>query len=213
MGALRSAEAVADAHRWIEWGTAGRALGDGEPSGDNHVVRQFAGGVLLGVVDGLGHGREAAAAAGIAVETLERHAEEPVVPLVRRCHDALRGSRGVAMSLASIDSVDNSMTWIAVGNVEAVLLRRDAGAAVKWERLLLRGGVIGYQLPALRASLTSVRAGDMLILATDGLRSDFAEAIDAQASPGRNAESILGGFSKGTDDALVLVARYMGGRA
>jgi phosphoserine phosphatase RsbX len=212
MGALRSAEVVADAHRWIEWGTAGRALGEGEPSGDQHVVRQFAGGVLLGVVDGLGHGREAADAAGIAVETLERHADEPVVPLVRRCHDALRGSRGVAMSLASIDSVDNSMAWIAVGNVEGVLHRHDTGVVLRWERLLLRGGVIGYQLPALRASITSVRAGDMLVFATDGLRSDFAEAIDALASPGDNAERILAGFSKGTDDALVLVARYQGGR-
>jgi negative regulator of sigma-B (phosphoserine phosphatase) len=212
MGALSSAEAVADAHRWIEWATAGRALGEGEPSGDQYVVRQFAGGVLLGVLDGLGHGREAADAADAAVDTLEQHPEEPIVPLVRRCHEALRGSRGVAMSLASIDSVDHSMTWIAVGNVEGVLHRRDAGAVVRWERLLLRGGVIGYQLPSLRASLTSVRTGDMLVFATDGLRSDFAEAIDPLASPRRNAERLLAEYARGTDDALVLVARYLGGR-
>lgn len=115
------------------------------------------------------------------------------------------------MSLASIDSVDHSMTWIAVGNVEGVLHRRDAGTVVRWERLLLRGGVIGYQLPALRASITSVRTGDMLIFATDGLRSDFAEAIDPLASPGHNAEKILAEYARGTDDALVLVARYLGG--
>jgi negative regulator of sigma-B (phosphoserine phosphatase) len=212
MDALSAAEAVAGAQRWIEWGAAGRALSDGEPSGDQYAVRQFAGGVLLGVVDGLGHGPEAADAAGTAVDTLEQHPQDPIVPLVHRCHEALRGSRGVAMSLASIDSVDHSMTWIAVGNVEGVLYRRDAGEVVRWERLLLRGGVIGYQLPALRASITSVRTGDMLTFATDGLRSDFAEAVDLLASPAENAERILAEFSRGTDDALVLVARYLGGR-
>jgi serine phosphatase RsbU (regulator of sigma subunit) len=213
MDALSRAEVVAQAPRWIEWGVAGKALGKDEPSGDQFSIRQFGGGVLLGVVDGLGHGLEAAAAAGIAVDTLEHHPEEPIVPLVRRCHEALRGTRGVAMSVASIDAVDGTMSWLAVGNVEGVLIRGEQEKVERSERILLRGGVIGYQLPSLRASITPVRAGDTLAFATDGIRSDFAEGLRPLGSPQGNAEEILAKYGKGSDDALVLVARYLGGRA
>jgi negative regulator of sigma-B (phosphoserine phosphatase) len=213
MGALSEAEVVPEPPRWIEWGVAGQALGKGEPSGDRFSIREFAGGVLLGVVDGLGHGPEAAAAAAIAVDTLEHHPEEPVVPLVRRCHEALRGTRGVALSIASIDAVDHTMNWLAVGNVEAVLVRGGRGVASGSERILLRGGVIGYQLPLLRASITPVRAGDMLVFATDGIRSEFAQALNPLDQPLQAAERILAEYGKDSDDALVLVARYLGGSA
>jgi negative regulator of sigma-B (phosphoserine phosphatase) len=210
MDALTGAEALAEVPQWVEWGVAGRALSGGEPSGDRHTIRQFVGGVLLGVVDGLGHGPEAADVAGIAVDTLEHYPEEPIVPLVRRCHEALRGTRGVAMSLASIDVVDGTMSWIAVGNVEAVLIRGEPEAVARSERIVLRGGVIGYQLPLLRASITAVQAGDTVVFATDGIRSDFADGLTPFGSPQLNAEEILAEYGKLSDDALVLVARYLG---
>jgi hypothetical protein len=52
-------------------------------------VAPFDSGVLLGAVDGLGHGAEAAAAACAAVTLLEAHRSEPVVDLVLRCHAGL----------------------------------------------------------------------------------------------------------------------------
>jgi negative regulator of sigma-B (phosphoserine phosphatase) len=211
MGSLSGAEVAHKSPRWIEWGTAGRALDEGERSGDRFSIGQFPGGVLLGVVDGLGHGPEAADAAAIAVDTLERHPEEPVVPLVRRCHEALRGTRGVAMSVASIDAIDGTMSWVAVGNVDGVLVRGDPGTASRSERILLRGGVIGYQLPTLRPSISPVRPGDLLVFATDGIRSEFAEGLSPLAPPQRTAEWVLAHYGKDSDDALILVARYLGG--
>src|SRR2546428_3103073 len=41
----------------------------------------------------LGHGAEAAAAARAAVAALNRHAQESVLPLLQRCHQALAGTR------------------------------------------------------------------------------------------------------------------------
>src|SRR5207247_587433 len=77
---------------------------------------------------GLGHGADAAAAARAAVAALDRHAEESVLPLVQRCHQALAGTRGVVMSVAFFDPSDHAMTWLGVGNVEGVLLYTDPGA-------------------------------------------------------------------------------------
>ena len=64
------------------------------------------------------------------------------------------------------------MTWLGVGNVEGVLIRADTRATPAAESVLLRGGVVGYQLPALQASVVPVSRGDLLILATDGIRKE-----------------------------------------
>src|SRR5690242_3053400 len=106
----------------VEWGVAGRALtGEGE-SGDRHVVAEHSSGVLIGVVDGLGHGPEAAEAALTAVEVLVHHVGQPIVTLVSLCHESLRKTRGAALSIASID-IAGDLEWIGVGNVEGVLVR------------------------------------------------------------------------------------------
>jgi hypothetical protein len=50
----------------------------------------------------------------------------------------------------------------------------------------------------------------VLILATDGIRSGFAEDVSLSDPPQRIAEQILARRATGMDDALVLVARYLG---
>ena len=78
-------------------------------------------GILIAAVDGTGHGAEAAAAAKIAAATLEAHAWESPIALLLRCHDELKGTRGAVMTLAFIHLRDRTLTWLGVGNVEAVL--------------------------------------------------------------------------------------------
>jgi phosphoserine phosphatase RsbX len=194
----------------IEWGVASRAL-EGQPaSGDISVVHAFPDGVLVAALDGLGHGEEAATAAAVAAKTLEAHAAEPVMTLVQRCHEALRTTRGVAMSVASIDVSQGVVRWLGVGNVEGVLLRRTLTRTEAEVPLLLRSGVVGFQLPSLDVEVLPVSAGDTLIFATDGIQSDFARGLARSLAPQRAAQEILVRHGKTTDDALVLVARYMG---
>jgi negative regulator of sigma-B (phosphoserine phosphatase) len=196
----------------IEMGVAGRALDGQASSGDLYVVQPLPTGAFVAVVDGLGHGEEAAAVAARAVSALESHADESVIALVRRCHEALRGTRGAVMSLASFSARDNTMTWIGVGNVDGRLLRsRDRRREAK-ESLLLRGGVVGVQLPPLGAAVLPVAIGDTLILATDGIHREFDRDVNLGASPQKVADSILAEHRRPTDDALVLVCRYIGER-
>jgi serine phosphatase RsbU (regulator of sigma subunit) len=185
----------------------------GEPlSGDLHVVQAFPGGALVAVVDGLGHGADAAAAAQRAVAELAAFGQESVISLVRRCHQALTGTRGVVMCLASFNGADDTMTWLGIGNVAGLLLHADARSVPQLESVVMRGGVVGYELPPLRAAVTTLNPGDLLVLATDGIKPEFSLRLTAGAAPQALADEILSTCAKGTDDALVLVARYQGTR-
>jgi serine/threonine protein phosphatase PrpC len=194
----------------VEWGVATYTLPGQRHSGDRHVICPHPQGIMVAVVDGLGHGQEAATAADLAVTTLTKHAGDSVIALFKHCHTNLRESRGVVMSLASINALDGSMTWMGVGNVEGVVVRGSISASPRIEPLLLRGGVVGNQLPPLYASIIPMLRGDTLIFVTDGIRRNFTDMLMATDSPQQIADRILAQSSKGTDDALVLVARYRG---
>jgi phosphoserine phosphatase RsbX len=195
----------------IECAVATAALSGQAETGDRHLVRKVPSGLLLAVVDGAGHGAEAAAVAMTAIATLERHAHEPPVALVRRCHERLVGTRGVVLSLALIRPIDKTLTWLGVGNVEALLLRSRPGAGNSDGALLLRRGLVGVRLPDLQEAVLQLQKGDTLVFATDGVRDDFASAIRRGDPPQKIAEAILAEHRKGTDDALVLVGRVTGG--
>jgi phosphoserine phosphatase RsbX len=188
---------------------AARPIPGEHVSGDCHVAVSSAR-LVVAVIDGLGHGPEAAHAAGRAAEVVETHPDERPDALLRRCHDALRSTRGAAITIASIDTVVGEMTWLGVGNVQATLLqRRPPDAGREW--VPLRGGVVGYLLPSLRPGTVRLRPDDVLVLATDGVRPVFGDWPAPAEAPQEVADRILADQSRGTDDALVLVARYRGG--
>jgi serine phosphatase RsbU (regulator of sigma subunit) len=194
----------------LEWTVAARPRRGETASGDVAVVRPFRHGALVAVIDGLGHGEEAAHAARLAATELEAHAPESVIALIRRCHTALRGTRGVVMSLASFNALDDTMTWLGVGNVEGLLVRAASAPEPLRETVLLRGGVVGYELPPLQALVVPVTPGDCLVFATDGVRNAFTATVSANGKTARQAEDLLSRYAGETDDALVLVARYLG---
>jgi len=167
---------------------------------------------LVAVVDGLGHGAGAAAAAQIAIESLAARDDESLPAKVTRCHEDLRQTRGVVLSLASFRASDSTMTWLGVGNVEGILVRAGALTISGRETLLLRGGLVGDYLPPLRAFSLPVTRGDVLIFATDGVRGDFAEDIILTGPSQKIADRILARHSFGNDDALVLAVRYVYGK-
>ena len=194
----------------VELGIACATLAGQSESGDRYVYETFTDGVLLALVDGIGHGPEAAAAAETACTILRTHAGEPVIALAERCHWGLRRTRGVVMSLAAFDLRHNVMNWLGIGNVQGALRRFRWPIDQTEELLFLRAGVVGSQLPPLQASVLPVVPGDMLVLATDGVESGFAPRIDSREAATRTAQAILDRYNKRTDDALVLVARYQG---
>jgi phosphoserine phosphatase RsbX len=55
-----------------------------------------------------------------------------------------------------------------------------------------------------------VEPGDILILTTDGIRAGYVDGLEHVGDTQALADRILGQYAKGGDDALVLVARYLG---
>ncbi len=195
----------------IDWGVSERAFAGAAHSGDQYLVEPFPQGVLVVVVDGLGHGPEAFVAAHRATEVAAQHAGEPVDDILRRCHDALKGTRGAVMSVAALRSDEGRMAWLGVGNVEGALFRTTPGG-IRAERqaLLPRPGVVGYRISALHVAVLPIVPGDTVIFATDGIASAFLEDPPLHLSPQQLADDTLVRFGRATDDALALALCYRG---
>ncbi|MES2606334.1 MAG: SpoIIE family protein phosphatase [Pseudomonadota bacterium] len=196
----------------VDWAVRSRTLEGQTECGDRAVVLDVWGGVLIAVVDGLGHGKEAAKAATLAIKTIEDNATRSFSSLLQECHLKLRTTRGCVMSLAFLDE-RRTMTWMGIGNVEGRLLRRGVQALDKAESLLLRTGVVGGETDQLQAFYprgVSLIRGDVLVLATDGIKGSFERHVDVMQPPRVIAEDLIANYSKLNDDALVFVGRYIG---
>jgi hypothetical protein len=121
----------------------------------------------------------------------------------------LADTRGVALTIATVSDT-GQLNWVGVGNVEGVLMRADVDQPR--EHVMLRGGIVGFgQLPGLYVSTVQLQPGDVLVLASDGIRAGFSEGIDPALPPDILAQRLHAEFARGTDDSLVLVARFQGG--
>ena len=196
----------------IDWSVASKPFPGQTRSGDLHVVTTHQQGVFLAVIDGLGHGPDAAEAAELAATILAASPNEDIIVLMRRCDAALKPTRGAVMSVATVEYAENAMTWGGIGNVNAVVFREDPRRVPPRQRLAPRPGVIGSGLALPTSEQTSLFEGDVLVFTTDGITSAFVDAFEPErgASPQAIADRILEDFWARRDDALVLVARYHG---
>lgn len=177
-------------------------------SGDLCLIKRVGAGTLIAVVDGLGHGQEAASAAHAAVGALDRYSREPLSDLVRRCHEALVGLRGVVLGLGYLDPQAATLTWLGVGNIGGVLLRADSGSRPARITLVPSAGFIGAEPAHPTTRSVPLALGDTVCLYSDGIKDAFADSVVLTNSPQEIADSVIGRHMKGNDDALILVARY-----
>ena len=194
---------------WLEVGAASRPFAEGEESGDAWTIARRDGSAVLAVADGVGHGSEAASAARRSMAVVEAGGISSPERLLQRCHDIARGTRGVAMSLASVDPATREVAWLGVGNVAGAWIRRNSTATNAVEILRTGMGLVGDRIPALHAVTFQVAPGDQLVLATDGVSGEFAHEVDGENSARETAERILRRHATGRDDALVVVARFL----
>jgi hypothetical protein len=172
-------------------------------NGDGWTVQWHAGRCRVAVIDGLGHGPHAAAATERAREALLLHPDLGPVAALARCHTALAGTRGAAISIATIDPAAGRLVYAGVGNVEAQLWQ--AGAS---QRPVAYRGIVGVQHRTLRAFDFSLATDWWLLLYTDGIstRLDVAELAAAlDHGPQAAADAVLARWGRATDDATVVV--------
>lgn len=191
----------------LEWAAAARVRPGERVPGDLALIVPSPAGALIAAADGLGHGPAAAYAARVAVREARLSAETDIAAITRSCHRALRSTRGAALSLGIVARARRSLTWLGVGNVEGRVLRSRSAP----ESLLLASGLPGRDLPEVSPKTVRLERGDLVIFATDGVAQCFADDLDVSGTTAEIAERIMRRHWKANDDALSVVARYLGG--
>jgi anti-sigma regulatory factor (Ser/Thr protein kinase) len=174
-------------------------------SGDSASMTAVEGGVLLAVVDGLGHGREANAAAKAATRYLRGEGNADLRHLIGRLDDRLKGTVGAAVSLCHVDLSTGDVRYLAVGNT---VLRIEGDRP---HRIGAVAGTVGAGLKGTRLETAHLGPGDVLLVYTDGI----SDRVGLEEYPqmryqavGTVADTLVTRFGKRHDDATVLVARF-----
>jgi len=190
----------------LDCGAAGAPMAGETRSGDVAVFARTEAGGLVCLIDGLGHGPEAADAAERCADVVRANAEAPAADLLELCHETLLDSRGVVMTAAWLDLERSLLSWAGVGNVDARLVR--SGPQPREDVALVFGGVVGYRMPKVRVATMPLGRGDLLVMITDGVESAISPALAGGGAAQTLADRIFAMHGKGTDDALVVVVRY-----
>ncbi len=186
-------------------GVATRARQMGPANGDAFVVKHWAEDLLVGVIDGLGHGPAAQRAARAAQEYVESHFDRPLDQIFRGAGAACLATRGVVMALARFDWGRSRLSFASVGNIEARVFPFSRAFAFP-----VRRGVVGLNAPAALVSEHPWPPGHVLVLHSDGLTThwvweDFPGLTDLGAPA--MAQELLRALAKEDDDATVVVVK------
>jgi anti-sigma regulatory factor (Ser/Thr protein kinase) len=173
--------------------------------GDNWGFIESKDSILLMVADGLGHGTGAAEASIDALTQLLKSGFIEPADLLKRAHESLKHTRGAALSVALINKPNRTISYSALGNVSAVLQ-----SAEHRQSLLNEHGTAGYQANRIRQYSYSLPESAYLIMHSDGLASSW-DINSYQGLFGSRPGAVCGllfrDYTKGEDDATVVVAR------
>ncbi|MEU9192470.1 SpoIIE family protein phosphatase [Streptomyces hundungensis] len=156
------------------------------------------------VIDGLGHGSEAAEAAQSALRSFRTAAAAPLPDLLTAMHRALRHSRGAAVGLLRVEG--ERAQYCGIGNVRAVALSHEG----VHHRLTGQPGVVGWRMPSPRTHSFPLSAGATALLHSDGIDARWTQAPSLfvlRLPPELLTASVTHHHRNTRDDATVLAIR------
>jgi anti-sigma regulatory factor (Ser/Thr protein kinase) len=174
--------------------------------GDAWAARVGPAGVTVVLVDGLGHGPLAAAAAAAAVEIFGAHPAAPPGDLVGLMHAGMRSTRGAAVAVASTGpAATDGVRFAGVGNVSAVLARSQDSRS-----LMSHNGTVGLQTRKIQELGYPWPPEAVLVMHSDGLHTQWR--LDQYPGLAQRDAALIAGvlyrdFARGRDDVSVVVQR------
>jgi anti-sigma regulatory factor (Ser/Thr protein kinase) len=174
--------------------------------GDNWGVRRGGSIHSVLVADGLGHGETAGLAADRAVAAFQAERDAPPAQMLERIHRALLQTRGAAVAVGRIDLGQGLLTYGGLGNIAATI---EGSKPAK--HLVSVHGTAGHQVRRLQEFSYPWAGDDILVMHSDGVSAHWT--LDAypglrQRDPLTIAAVLLRDFSRGRDDATVVVAKH-----
>jgi anti-sigma regulatory factor (Ser/Thr protein kinase) len=173
--------------------------------GDGWGCEPLADRCILVLVDGLGHGPGAAAAAELAVDSVRQHRTKAPAVIVQYAHDALRATRGAALAVAEIDLAQQSLRYCGVGNISATIFAGD-----NLRHLVSYNGTVGHEARKIVEFTYPWTANALLIMHSDGLMTRWNLQVYPgllQRHPSLIASVLYRDFVRGRDDVTVVAAK------
>ncbi|HVH47484.1 MAG TPA: phosphoserine phosphatase [Labilithrix sp.] len=165
--------------------------------GDAVVVREQGAGVLLALIDALGHGPKAAEVADVSTHWLASAPPDDGAPgIIQGLHRALHGSRGAAGLIVVVSP--KGIEACSVGNVE---LRSTTNKLP----FVLTPGVLGVRLRQPRTSFAAAPIAERFVLFSDGISGRFDLRGLRDRSTSDAATYIFANHRHAHDDATVIV--------
>ncbi len=201
---IRAKTTAAGAARF-QVGLASRPVSGEDVSGDAWAVRLGDNAVLIMVADGLGHGVLAADASSAAVDAFNRSAEKCPAGLVQVIHGALRGTRGAAVAVASVEFSQARVRFAGLGNIAGVIV-----TSSKSYSMVSHNGTAGHEARQIKEFVYPWTNESLIVMHSDGLSSSWNPA----SFPGlqRRHPSVIGALlyreaARERDDACVIVGK------
>lgn len=192
----------------LELGVVCRPVEGETACGDAWAIDRRGDTLRVILVDGLGHGPDAALAADEAIRVLRRHQGGPEDSL-DAAHATLRATRGAAAAVADIRAPEGEVRFAGVGNIAAMLVTVGDSRS-----LVSHNGIVGHQMRRAPEQRVPWTAGGTLLAHTDGLTThwrlaDYAGLV--RRHPALLAAALFRDHARARDDATVLVVREFAG--
>ena len=176
-----------------------------QESGDSWGAAQHRDLATIIIADGLGHGDAAATASLAAVRAFREHPDAGTDELIRRCHDALRATRGAAVGISRILQSAGTLEFNGVGNIGGTIVNDESV-----RKTVSHNGIVGHEMRKVGAFTYPWQASSILVMQSDGIGSgwnlgNYPGLQDHE--PAVIAAVIFRDYCRGTDDATVVVAK------
>ena len=159
------------------------------------------------VVDGLGHGPNAAVAARTAADVFAANPSVTPAALMQLCHGALVTTRGAAGAAARVEPAKMQGSFAGVGNISCRV-----ETSGERRQLVSHSGTLGHVMRRLQEFEFAFPTGALLILHSDGLTSRWS-CDDYPGLMNKHAGLIAGvlyrDHDRGSDDVTVVVLKNM----
>jgi anti-sigma regulatory factor (Ser/Thr protein kinase) len=173
--------------------------------GDGWSLTRTVQGMRVIVVDGLGHGAEAARASDEALRIARECRDCAPARVIEAAHGPLRATRGAALAVAEIVSSQRTLRFAGIGNISGTIVSGD-----NMKSLASYNGTVGVAVRKVHELSYPWPDDACLVMHSDGIttraRVDAYPGL-AGRHPALVAGVIFRDFYRGRDDATVLALR------
>ena len=177
-------------------------------SGDNIVIIEKKGELMIMHADGLGHGVHAHEAVLKAEEIFRENESSSPVEIIRNLHNGMRKTRGAVITIIIFNFKQKRWTCCGVGNI-GTLLMGDSQTQIYRPY----NGIVGHNIPGnMNEQEYSFQDYDLVVNASDGLTSRWGKARYLHM---RNFDSTLlaaclyKDFVRKTDDTSISICKIL----